>query len=204
MKGISRLLAALMLPEQVPLLIERVDFVISKMTGNAYFPNPIPTLAALTAANNTLRVAQVAAGGRGVGLVQARNSAQLVVMQLAQELLGVVQGVADANAASAAAVIESAGMFVRKVTPPARPAFAVTEGAVTGSARARVKSQGRNATYWWAYSTDQRTWVSAPVTRVASTTFSGLTAGTTYYFRYQAMTAAGLGDWSQVVSFMPR
>jgi|HubBroStandDraft_6_1064221.scaffolds.fasta_scaffold370626_1 hypothetical protein len=206
MDGTLRMLAVIKLPAKVSEFIEYVDLVITKMASSAYFTNPAPTptLASVQTANNTLKVAQVAARGGGVGTVAARDADHRVVTLLMQELRGFVQSTADANVAVAASVIESAGMFVRKSPTRTKVDFAVTEGAVTGSALARVKSQGPGATYWWAFSSDQKTWTTAPVTRTAQTTISGLTAGTTYYFRYQVLTSEGLGDWSQIVSYMAR
>jgi hypothetical protein len=81
--------------------------------------------------------------------------------------------------------------------------LAVLQGASSGIAIARAKSRGRGAIYWWAVSTDQKTWVvEALPTKKAKTSFANLTPGTTYYFRFQAFTAAGMSDWSQIVAFM--
>ncbi len=77
-------------------------------------------------------------------------------------------------------------------------------GATSGAVSARAKSRGRGATYWWECSTDQKTWAGSPATRIAQASFANLTPGTLYYFRFQALTKAGLSDWSQIVSFMVR
>jgi hypothetical protein len=50
--------------------------------------------------------------------------------------------------------------------------------------------------------TDQKTWVNAPVTLEAKTDITGLTPNTTYYFRFRGVTRAGEGDYSQVVSLV--
>jgi hypothetical protein len=55
-----------------------------------------------------------------------------------------------------------------------------------------------------APSTDQKTWVACPQVFKAKMVISGLTVGTTYYFRFQAQTRKGLQDWSTVVSFVVR
>jgi hypothetical protein len=113
-----------------------------------------------------------------------------------------VQQNADTNEAQAAGIITSAGMLIKKVTVQDKPELALYQGATTGTARARAKSRGRGVTYWWEFSSDQKTWSSASATRVANTSFANLTPGTLYYFRFQALTKAGLSDWSQIVSFM--
>jgi hypothetical protein len=51
-------------------------------------------------------------------------------------------------------------------------------------------------------STDQKTWTSLPMTLQAKTGVSGLTAGTTYYFRVQPVTRTGAESWSQIVTLL--
>jgi hypothetical protein len=65
-----------------------------------------------------------------------------------------------------------------------------------------AKAVARTASYTWEYSTDQKTWTPVPPTMQAKTGLSGLTAGTTYYFRMQALTRTGTQNWSQVVSLL--
>src|SRR5579871_4348724 len=45
-------------------------------------------------------------------------------------------------------------------------------------------------------------WTEASPSIQAKITVSGLTAGTTHYFRNRPITKAGPGDWSQVVSLL--
>jgi hypothetical protein len=61
---------------------------------------------------------------------------------------------------------------------------------------------GKTAAYAFQYSTDQKTWTAVPMTIQAKTGVSGLTAGTVYYFRVQALTRQGEQNWSQLVSLM--
>ena len=60
----------------------------------------------------------------------------------------------------------------------------------------------KRAAYAWQYSTDQKTWTSIAQTLKAKTGVSGLAAGTTYYFRVQALTKTGEANMSQVVSLL--
>ena len=49
----------------------------------------------------------------------------------------------------------------------------------------------------------KKTWTSLPQTLKAKTGVSGLTSGTTYYFRSQALTPkGGEGDWGQIVALL--
>jgi hypothetical protein len=58
------------------------------------------------------------------------------------------------------------------------------------------------ATYYWEHSPDQETWISVPETIKASTTVDGLSWAKVSYFRFRALTRAGKGDYSQVVSLL--
>jgi hypothetical protein len=51
-------------------------------------------------------------------------------------------------------------------------------------------------------SLDQKVWSDLPATVKASTLVSGLTPATIYYFRFRTLRAAGLSDWSIVVSLI--
>jgi hypothetical protein len=78
----------------------------------------------------------------------------------------------------------------------------VKQGSVSGTVNLAAKAPAHRASYAWQYSTDQKTWTSVPQTLQAKTGVSGLTAGTTYYFRVQVLTMTGGGDWSQIVSLL--
>jgi hypothetical protein len=86
-----------------------------------------------------------------------------------------------------------------------RASFVVPE-----SARSRASGRhrhghrrGRRASYEWQYSVDAgKTWVSAPVALKSKATILGLPVGTVVQFRSRAVTKAGEGDWSQVVSLL--
>jgi hypothetical protein len=79
--------------------------------------------------------------------------------------------------------------------------FAAVQGPTSGSVKLVAASAARRASYEWQYSTDGgKTWVAVPSTLRAQTSVSGLTAGATVSFRYQSLTKAGEGDWSQPIS----
>ena len=85
---------------------------------------------------------------------------------------------------------------------PAIPDFAVKQGAASGEAVARAKSRGSGTTYWFASSSDGKTWVVGPASRKATFVFTGLPAAATSYFRFQTLTKTGLSDWSQPISLL--
>lgn len=198
----NRPIAALKLPTTPPALIKRAEVIAAAVTGNAHFPTPRPPLATLTADITAADAAETTAKTRAPGSATTRDDRCLVVVADLQQLRSYVQEVADATPASGAQIIESAGMFVRTVSRRTKPAFAVEQGAVSGSVKLAVKAAGRRASYEWQTSADQKTWSTLPTTVKAATTVSALTPGATVFFRYRVVTSAGEGDWSQILSFL--
>jgi hypothetical protein len=196
-------IAALNLPLKVPALILYAQGIAKAMTGNPSFPNPTPTLAALTAAITALADAETAALARTKGAVLARNNAKTALVTLLKQLRGYIQTIADADTDNSAAIIASSGIPVRKtpVHPPRD--FHATAGAVSGSAKVVAPAAAHRASYDWEYSPDGgKTWVAAPSTLGARTTITGLPSGTTVQFRYRSLTKTGEGDWSQPTALL--
>jgi len=203
-KSIHRATISLGIPRKNADVILYADNIVQKMTNNAAFPTPTPTLAALTAAINDLHSAETVALSRAKGSATVRNDKRTVLVSLLQQLDGYVQSVADATPETGAAIIESAGLTVRKVTPRGKRTFAASVGALSGSAVVTAASAGPRSSYEWQYSIDGgKTWVSAPATTQGMTKIAGLPAGTTVQFRYLAVTPkGGQGDWSPALSLL--
>ncbi|HEY3817777.1 MAG TPA: hypothetical protein VGL81_11425 [Polyangiaceae bacterium] len=201
---IHRATIALSVPSKNADLILYGTNVVQKMTGNAHFPTPTPTVSALTAAIDDLHAAETATLSRAKGTVTVRNDKRTVLVGLLQQLRGYVQGVADGTPENAAAIIESAGLAVRKIATRGKQAFAVKQGTLSGSAVVTAVSAGPRSAYEWEYSVDGgKTWVAAPSTIQGKTTITGLAAGTTAMFRYRAVTPkGGQGDWSQPLALL--
>jgi hypothetical protein len=192
---------ALKLPLSVSALVTYAKGMVTRMTANPSFPNPTPTLAAITAAIDDLQVAETAALARTKGAVATRNDKRAALVLLLKQLRGYVQTTADASVENGAAIIESAGAAVRKTPTRRARAFAAKPGAVTGTAKVVAATASRRASYEWQYSTDGgKTWITAPVTLQSKTTIAGLAVGTTVLFKYRPVTKAGEGDWSQPAS----
>jgi hypothetical protein len=202
-KSVHRSVASLKLAKPVPALITQAQAIVKAMTGNAFFPTPVPALATVTEKIDELQAAETATLARTKGAATTRNEKRLALLQDLQQLRGYVQVTADANVDNAASIIQSAGIAVKKA--PAHPArvFAAKPGAVSGSVELITHAADRRASYEWQYSTDGgKTWVSLPVTLQAKTVVPGLTPGATVIFRYRPVTKAGEGDWSQPTSLL--
>jgi hypothetical protein len=201
----SRSIAVLRLSPRIKNVITFAQNVATAMTANPSFPTPNPPLATFQSDISALGTAEAAVLSRLKGAVETRDAKLAIVRTDLETLRTYVQGIADAaNPTNAAAIIESAGMSVRKTLERDKPALAAKQGSVSGTVNLAAKAAAPRAAYAWQYSTDQKTWTSLPPTLQAKTGASGLTAGTVYYFRVQALTKAGEQDMSDIVSLMVR
>jgi hypothetical protein len=201
--SIHRSLVSLHLPGAVGLLISMVQAIVLAMTGNAHFPSPTPTLATVAAALAELVKAEAAAKTRTKGATETRNAKRAALLLLVDALASFVQTIADADPENAAAIIQSAGMGVRKIPLRAKRAFNVLQGRVTGSVEVTAPVVAAHASYDWQWSTDGgKTWQSAPSTTRSKTSLLGLAAGSTLSFRFRGNTKAGEGEWSQIIAFL--
>lgn len=202
-KSTRRLTVSLHLPANVPALLTYARGIVKGMTGNPSFPNPTPALTVVTAAIDELQTAETAAQARTKGAATTRNDKREALVVLLQQVRGHIQAVADADLTNAAAIIQSAGVAVRKVPTRQARAFAAKPGAVSGVAKIVAKPAAPRASYEWQYSTDGgKTWLTAPATLQAKTTVSGLQPGATVQFKYRPVTRTGEGDWSQPVALV--
>ena len=199
----ARSVAVLKLSPRVKNVIGFAQNVASALMNNPHFPAPNPSLATFQADVAALNQAETAVLSRTKGAVETRNAKLAVVRIDLENLKTYVQSVAASAAPSdALAMIESAGLAVRKVTLHDKPALAAKQGSVSGAVNLVAKSAAKRAAYNWQYSTDQKTWITLPETLASKTGVSGLTAATQYYFRVQSVTKTGVGDWSQLVTLL--
>ncbi len=193
----------LKLPLSVPALITYARGIVKQMTANPVFASPAPTLAAVAQAIDDLETAETAALARAKGAVATRNDKRAALVRLMKQLGAYIQSVADASAENGAAVIESAGVAVRKTPARRARAFVAKPGTVSGTAKLMTATAARRASYEWQYSTDGgKTWIAAPATLQAKTTIAGLVPGATVLFKYRPVTKTGEGDWSQPASLV--
>ena len=163
----------------------------------------MPSIATLQTDIAALNVAETVVLSRTKGAVETRNAKLVVVRSDLEHLRAYVQTVAyAANPSNAEAIIQSAGMAVRRRTLHDKAALAVKVGSVSGTVTLAAKAAAPRASYFWQYSTDQKTWTNVPPTLKAKTGVAGLTLGIVYYFRVQALTKTALGDWGQIVSLL--
>jgi predicted DNA-binding ribbon-helix-helix protein len=120
-----RLLAVMKLPRAVPALLRVVAALLAAL-ASPLFPNAVAVIAALTKAFDTADAAETLAKTRAKGTVAARNVALAALIAEVHTAKALVQQTADANPASAAAVIAGAGMAQRKETTRSKAPFAAS------------------------------------------------------------------------------
>jgi hypothetical protein len=200
---LARAIVALKLPTQIKSVIASAQNIATSMTNNPAFPTPNPPLATLLADIAALNAAEAAVLSRTKGAAETRNAKLTAVRNDLENLKAYVQTVAGTGTPeNAHAVIASAGMSVRKITTQDKAPLDARQGSVTGTVNLIAKAAARTAAYEWQYSTDQKTWTTAPMTLQAKTGISGLTAGTLYYFRVQPVIRTGAENWSQIVALI--
>ena len=198
-----RSIAALKVPKAIPAAITYSRNIVTKMSGNSYFPSPVPPLNEVSTATDELETAEKAAQLRTHGAVANRNAKRTALLAKLELLRGYVQNQADADHENAAAIIQSAAMQVRKVPTRPKRVFAAKQGAVSGSVVLVTASAGRRASYDWEWSNDGgKTWQPLPSTLQTKTSVTGLAPATTYSFRFRAVTRTGVSDWSQPASLL--
>jgi len=179
------------------------------LAAAATFASPTVSMAAFLALIQAFDAAQQAAATRAKGLATLRNTKRDAVWTAMESLRIYVQGLADAaTAETAAALIESAGMLVARVSshPKAvlQAKLTTTPGVVKLLANASILAgkTSKSVTFNWQWSLDGKTWNSLASTPLADTLVPNLTLLTTYQFRVSVTVSRTTGDWSQPVGLM--
>jgi hypothetical protein len=175
--------------------------VLTRLTGNTGFPTPNPTLVVFGAHVAALTKCEADVASKVPGAVAACTAAREKVTEDLGHLVDYVEGVAQAQAGAMdltaiAALVESAGFMLKKVTPRPKLVLAVAQGAETGSMICTAPRSKARDTNQWDYSTDQKTFVDIGAVRQAKMTATGLPVGVPLYVRHRALTKSGFTAWS--------
>jgi hypothetical protein len=195
--------ASLNRPTRVGDLLIYARSIVEAMTGNPWFPAPLPSLAKVQAAIDALEKAQADTLSRTKGLAALRNLALKKLVDLLNRLKAYVQAVANDNPDFAVSIIESARMNVVGSAPGRKLVLAVYRGAVSGSVRLVARAVAKEASYEWQVSDDEgKTWITLPRTMQAKTTVSSKRPGKTYGFRFRAVTRRFTTNWCDPVFYV--
>jgi hypothetical protein len=179
---------------------------VASINGNSYFSTPHPTLSACSTALADLETAAEAAknGDGGTEATAIQDMKRLVVQNLLTELGHYVEDTANdpTNVGQEAAVILSAGMKVKKVSPRQKRVFAAKSGKLMGTVDL-IAPRALRGTHEWGYTTtpnDPESWFEVTPTTKGATTVTDLTGLTKYYFRHRAVLPSGITDWDEPVA----
>ena len=175
--------------------------VLTKLTGNAHVTSTNPTLAVYGQHCATLTSAEADVTNQVPGAVKRREAAKEVVSQDLGHLRDSVQQAVEAlgggfDLKAIAAIVESAGMKLRKVTPRPKNVLGIEAGTPTGSLDCTAPRSLARDTNEWEYSVDQKTNVFLGGSRKAKVTFTGLPVGVPLYVRHRLLTKDGYTEWS--------
>jgi hypothetical protein len=176
--------------------------VATAMTANPHFPSPTPTLADFEARIEAAAAANAFALIGPIGSAAERDARFAGVQSDLERLRVYVQRMADASPGEVRAIIESAGMSVKRPGLYDKPRLAVKAGPVSGSVVVVAKAAGDRATYEWQYSRVGEPWIDMSPSRQAKKVLDGFVPGGMYQVRVRAVTHAGRSDFGDAVSFM--
>jgi hypothetical protein len=203
-KQSPRFVVVLKLPRyQVPLLLVQARGIVGRMTGNSWFPSPLPSLAVVQQAIDDLSEAETRTLSRAPDAVAARNEKRRDLVALLQYLVAYVQAIATANPEHAASIAESAGMYLKKLGGRGPQVFAAEDGDHSGEVKVYFPKAGDRAAYEVQYSLDGGvTWIDHGTFNRASATIPSLKPGTTVHIRYRTIVKGVTSDWSDPIAII--
>ena len=197
----QRTIVAFKIPRRNNDRINYARSVAAAMSANPHFPSPAPTLSDFEAHIDAAAAANAFVLIGPIGSAAQRDARFVAVQSDLEQLRSYVQRVADASSGEARAIIESAGMSVKRPGLHDKPRIAVKAGPVSGSVVVVAKSAGDRATYEWQYSRVDEPWIDVAPTRQAKKVLDGLVQVGVYQFRVRSVAQAGRSDFGDAVSF---
>ncbi len=183
--------------------LQMIDFskhVISSMSGNAYFPAPLPALNTISTNIANLDAAVMLANTRTPSATADKHAKRKLLHDSMTSLGFYVEAIANQDPANALTIITSAGMTPKKDLPPKPSGFRLVLTGVPGEVKL-LTDWVRLAGYKWEYTTtpeDETSWIETDSMK-RELLLSGLTTGLRYYFRV-AVILHTCGPYSQVIN----
>jgi hypothetical protein len=176
--------------------------VVTKMTGNAYFATPDPTLADVTQATDDLEnMAAIAKDGSKLAKSNM-NAAKKKLVAILRSLAWYVEKKADDNEN----ILISSGFELSKDPQPSqRDAFYVLQGVESGSVMIGCIAVPRARSYLWFRSAgkdlpvSEKDWLFEAASTQRKMLLSNLAPEQTYWFIYRAVTPQGMMEWSDPI-----
>lgn len=179
----------------------KTRFVITRMTGNPYFPSPNPTLATIATAANNLEAAALKAKTGGPDDTAAMRRKEVALDLLMRQLASYIESVANQNATTAEEVILSSGLEVQHKGAYIRSPFKAATTRNPGEIKVQYKAVP-NSVFHFQMCTDlsKPDWKTISETTRSRILVTGLTPGMWYYFRVRVLSKNTPTDWSEIIS----
>lgn len=178
--------------------------VLASMTGNPAYPNPVPSLAVLSAARDGFIVA-VNANDRGKLAIAARDKARKPLEALLRELAMYVvvhcRGDLVTLLGSGFPAQRPRGSAAQ-IAPATPDNVRLDQGPFSGQISGRCARIPGAALYQWRYATAQAptAFTLTDTSSRVKVTLTGLVPGTQYLIQVRACGKRGSSDWSDVIA----
>ena len=187
----------------VPQKIQLASQIVTQMTANiALFPTPNPALAAITTAAAELDDAYDATELAKLALTDMANEMNGKEADLDQLLTLEANYVNNVSGGDANIIMKAAMAVAAPPTPQPVPEQVIIQ-TVTDNSSGKLDMKWKKVKTAKTYTVQQNTDINDPTlwTQIAIITktkylVTGLTSGTKYWFRVQAVGTAGEGPWS--------
>ena len=189
-------------------LMNKVTVIVTKMTGNVNFPDPTPSLADLTTANEALSAANTAASSGDRDAILLRNNQEQVVANMLRTLASYITMVSNGDGA----IIQSSGFELQNLPEPqpnlTRPADVKSvRGQQAGEVEVSWKSVQGAMSYLVEMTTGEPSdpasvWTTVAITTKVKAIFSNLDIGNFYYYRVRALGRNNESSWSDISMVM--
>jgi len=195
---IRHIIVKLAWPRSIPKRLQLAQTILTKLTGNTYFPvNTWPTVFVSLSQLNTdvtnFATTQTAVSSK-TGTVTARDIPMNASHADLESIKKMVQLKADSNPASAEEIILSAGYGIKIVFIHQKQQNGAHNTDVSGTILAIANLTGP---HMWQITQDEKTITTLDSTKQAHTLIPGLTPGQVYFVRNKKIpTKNETFDWS--------
>jgi hypothetical protein len=186
----------------VPQMITNTKLYVQNMTGNTNFPTPSPALSTVSTQLAKLEASYTVSLTRVKGSVAAMHEDRIALVVLLKALASYVEQIGNSVPETAASVISSSGMPLKKAKPHVNKTFSVTLSKDPDTVILNTKAE-RASSYLYQVTTDATNangWTNVIISNTAKYTKNGFSSGTRYYFRVAVITKNVQGPWSPVLS----
>ena len=180
---------------------KHVELILNKMTGNAYFPSPLPPLVQISDNNKHFSdlLLAIASGNYTRSQIDDKDKTRKAIDAQLGRLLGYVNGVAGENMT----IGTSSGFPLAEEKKPVgdlgAPQNFTARSLATGSVTLKCKKLRGADSYMFQYTTspnpEVENWINITTT-VCRMVIDDLTPGVQYKFRVCGVGAKGAGQWA--------